>query len=210
MGQAKRGRPRKAGIRNAKGRLIVVPDRGNDRVVARTLSFARFHRAGADQQLVDQIGRVWTAGLLDGRCCDGAMLRDIGRRYASLYWHQFAALAPKTMQLERRDRAAANDAAWDDKPGEYFGRLEEAARAAGRDAVTAMHALCVDGWWFPDTDAPWIDRLIRSAMYDAGGPAEETVATNADRLKLDAAMRALEAMVGGKAMPFQGAVMERS
>ena len=73
MGQARRGRPRKAGARNAKGRLIVLPDRGNAVVQARAAMFARFQSGRADQQVGDQIGRAWAAGLLDGMECDAAI-----------------------------------------------------------------------------------------------------------------------------------------
>jgi hypothetical protein len=198
MGQARRGRPRKAGARNAKGRLIAVPDRGNAVVQARQALFARFQSGRADQQVGDQIGRVWAAGLLDGLGRDAAILRDMGRRYGGLYWHHFAALAPKTGQLERRDRTAANDGDGQDRPGEYFAALDALACAAGRDAVAAMHSLCVDGWWFPDTDAPWIKRLIESAVRDAGGQATGDVATAADRARMNAAAMALLAMVEGR------------
>ncbi len=198
MGQAKRGRPRKAGARNAKGRLIVLPDRGNVVVQARAAMFARFQSGRGDQQVGDQIGRAWAAGLLDGMERDAAMLRDIGRRYGGLYWHQFAALAPKTGQLERRDRTAANDGDGQDNPGEYFATLDALAHKAGRDAVAAMHSLCVDGWWFPDTNALWIERLIASAVRNAGGRETGDAATAADRTRMEAAVAALLAMVEGR------------
>lgn len=198
MGQAKRGRPRKPGARNAKGRLLVVPDLGNIRVQARATTFARFQSGRADQQVIDQIGRIWAVGLLDGFGIDPAMLRDIGRRYGGLYWHEFAAMAPKTGQWERRDRTPANDAAWDDKPGEYFARLDALARNAGREAVAAMHSLCVDDWWFPDTNAPWVERLINAAIRDTGGHPRGDLAGPADRARLTAAADALAAMVEGR------------
>ena len=198
MAQAKRGRPRKAGARNAKGRLIALPDRGNDRIQARAAAYARFQSGRGDQQVGDQIGRAWAVGLLDGQTCDAAILRDIGRRYGGLYWHQFAAMAPKTGQWERRDRAAANDAGWNDNPGEYFMTLDTLARNAGREAVAAMHALCVDSWWFPDTDAGWVGRLINSAIRDTGGHPLGDLATAGDRARMQAAVAALLAMVEGR------------
>jgi len=198
MGQARRGRPRKAGARNAKGRLILLPDRGNIRVQARAAAFARFQSGRADQQVIDQIGRAWAVGLLDGFGIDPVMLRDIGRRYGGLYWHQFAAMAPKTGQWERRDRTAANDGRWEDNPGEYFARLDTLARNAGREAVAAMHGLCVDGWWFPDTNAPWVERLINAAIRDAGGHPLGDLAGPSDRARLAAAAEALAAMVEGR------------
>ena len=167
MGQARRGRPRKAGARNAKGRLILLPDRGNIRVQARSAAFARFQSGRADQQVADQIGRAWAVGLLDGLDHDAAILRDIGRRYGGLYWHEYA-------------------------------RLDALARQAGRDAVAAMHGLCVDGWWFPDTNAPWVERLIQTAIYDAGGQPLGERASASDRARMMAAAEALAAMVEGR------------
>lgn len=198
MGQARRGRPRKAGGRNVKGRLIVLPDRGNIRVQMRSSTFARFQDGRADQQVADQIGRAWAAGLLDGLEQDAAILRDIGRRYGGLYWHQFAAMAPKTGQLERRDRSAANDGRWEDNAGEYFAKLDALARQTGREAVAAMHSLCVDGWWFPDTDTPWIGRLINSAIREVGGHPLGDPAQPADRARMAAAADALAMMVEGR------------
>jgi hypothetical protein len=81
MGQARRGRPRKAGARNAKGRLILTPDRGNIRVQARAAAFARFQSGRADQQVTDQVGRVWAVGLLDGFGVDPVILVEIGVGY---------------------------------------------------------------------------------------------------------------------------------
>jgi hypothetical protein len=168
-------------------------------VQARSTAFARFQGGRADQQISDQVGRAWAAGLLDGQACDAAILRDIGRRYGSLYWHEFAAMAPKTGQLERRDRTAAHDGRWDDNPGEYFRTLDRLARETGRDAVAAMHALCVDGWWFPDANMAWVERLISRAVRDAGGPINRDPATAADETKIQNAITALLAMVeGGK------------
>jgi hypothetical protein len=197
MALARRGRPRKTGARTAKGRLIALPDRGNDVVQARAARFARCQDGKADQQVGDQIGRAWAAGLLDGQLCDGAILRDIGRRYGSLYWHEFAAMAPRTGALERRDRSAANDGG-DDRPGEYFRILDGLARQAGRDAVAAMHSLCVDGWWFPDMDQPWLDRLIGGAVGDAGSRRADAPAGPGDRAQLAAAIETLIRMVEGR------------
>jgi len=61
-----------------------------------------------------------------------------------------------------------------------------------------MHGLCVDGWWFPDTNAPWIERLINSAIRDTGGHAMGELAAAADRTRMAAAAAALAAMVDGR------------
>lgn len=208
MGQARRGRPRKAGARDAKGRLITFPDRGNAVVQARSARFARFHDGKADPHLGDQIGRAWAAGLLDGTACDAAILRDVGRRYGGLYWNEFAAMAPKMGALERRDRSFANDNS-DDRPGQLFAALDALARSTGREAVAAMHALCVDTWWFPDADQPWVARLINSAVMDAGGKANDVGACHSDRGKIAAAVKALAAMVEGHAPRPSGRAYDR-
>ena len=148
--------------------------------------------------MADQIGRAWAVGLLDGLDHDPAILRDIGRRYGGLYWHEYARLAPKTGQLERRDRTTADEGNGADNAGAYFARLDALARQAGRDAVAAMHGLCVDGWWFPDTNAPWVERLIQTAIYDAGGQPLGERASASDRARMMAAAEALAAMVEGR------------
>ena len=197
MAQARRGRPRKAGARTAKGRLIVPVDRGNAVVQARAMRFARFQGGKADHQLGDQIGRAWAAGLLDGYDCDAAILRDIGRHYASLYWHEYAALAPKTAAWERRDRSVANDGG-EDRPGERFRILDVLVRDAGRDAADALEDLTVNAWWFPDSDKPWIARLIDSKLADRSVPAPGEGARAGDRERIAAACQALLAMAEGR------------
>ena len=198
MGQAaRRGRPRKAGARTAKGRLIVPVDRGNAMVQARTARFAGFQGGKADQQVGDQIGRAWAVGLLDGHAFDAAILRDIGRTYASLYWHEYAALAPKMASLERRQRSVANDC-WDDKAGARFNTLDTLVRKAGHRAATALEDLTVNGWWFPDDDKPWVARLIRSAIAANGEGADGESAMANDRARLAAACAALLRMAEGR------------
>ena len=196
MAQARRGRPRKAGARNARGRLIVPVDRGNVVVQARAIRFAHFQEGKADQQVADQIGRAWAAGLLDGQGCDAAILRDIGRHFAGLYWHEYAALAPKTAAWERRDRSVASDCSTD-RPGERFRRLDALARSAGRDAMMALEQLAVDNWWFPDSDTPWVARLIDRAVADRCGGRNSAPAQPEDGARIASACRALLAMVQG-------------
>ena len=196
MAHARRGRPRKAGARNAKGRLVVLPDRGNVVVQARAARFARFQDGKAGEQLADQIGRAWAAGLLDGQNCDAAILRDMGRLYASLYWQEYAALAPKTAAWERRDPGiGANTGA--DRSGERFKVLDAIARSAGRDAMIALEELTVNTWWFPDSDTLWVARLIDHAAAERGDRSPGVKVEAGDRAKLAAASQALLAMVEG-------------
>lgn len=183
------GRPRKAGKRNAKGRLIIMPDRGNVMIQVRSARFARFQGGKADQQVHDSIGRLWAVGLLDGFGYDGAILRDVGRRYAQLYWHEFAVMCPTISKSERQSRGGMNEGG-SDAAGRAFEALDDMARSAGHSAVVAMHALCVDPWWFPDTDAPWIGRMVSAAI-------EGGIAQASDHLRLSNAILGLVAMAGG-------------
>lgn len=189
-----RGRPRKTGARNAKGRLLVMPDRGNTKVQARSAMFAKFQGGKADQQVHDQIGRLWAVGLLDGYGCDGAILRDAGRRYAHLYWHRYGEMAPKMGAMERKGQGYGEGGSVAAETA--FAILDELARSAGHDAVTSMHALCVNGWWFPDENDGWADALINTALVMARQPVAGILATSADKRRLAGAMNALLAMVG--------------
>lgn len=197
---AKRGRPKKAGARNKGGRLVAAYDRGNDVVQARSASFACFQQGKADQQLGDQIGRAWAAGLLDGQDIDAAILRDAGRRYAQLYWHEYAAMAPKMGSSERASKGAANDQS-EDRPGQVFQVLDRLVCSAGRDAMSALQDLCVNNWWFPDTSQPWVERMINSARRSAGVKVLGALAVQADHDRMASALQALLAITGTGVRP---------
>ena len=185
-----RGRPRKSGARGKTGRLLATVDHGNDRVQARAALYGRFQDGKAEHQVDDQIGRAWAAGLLDGTTVDAAILRDIGRRYAALYWQVFVAMAPKMGATERRDRSS--EAGHEDPTGEQFRRLDDLARSAGRDACRAMHKLCVDDFWFPDADSAWLIRMVSAVR-------SERPQTKADTDEMRLAVTALVTMVDGRA-----------
>jgi hypothetical protein len=196
-----RGRPRKAGKRHPSGQLVRTPanDKGNAFVQARKEAFHVFQGGKAEQQLSDAIGRVWAAGLLDGAEYDPAILRDIGRRYGSLYWTEYAEVAVRMGSLEPQSKGTGSGS-WEDPKGEFFATLDALAMSAGREAYDAMHKLCVDEWWFPDAQAGWIDRLINTARIRAKQPVCGQLEMAGDREKLDSAMRCLIAMVAGNKM----------
>jgi hypothetical protein len=173
-----------------------MPDRGNDRVQARAAAFARFQHGKAGEQIHDQIGRAWAAGLLDGREIDAAILRDKGREYGGRYWQEFAAMAPSMGAPERTAKGSDNDTG-EDKPGERFMKLDKLARSAGREASDAMHSLCVNEWWFPDDNQPWVDRLIKTAFLKAGAQVAGEIERRGDRELLKLAVDALVAMANG-------------
>lgn len=155
-----------------------------------------FQGGKAEQQLSDAIGRAWAAGLLDGAEYDPAILRDMGRQYGALYWIQYAEVAVRMGTLEPRSKSSGIGR-WDDPKGEIFEKLDGHAMSAGRAAYDAMHKLCVDEWWFPDTQADWIDRLINTARVRAKQPVCGQLEMPGDRAKLDSAIACLIAMVAG-------------
>jgi hypothetical protein len=196
-----RGRTRKAGKRHPGGQLVRTPanDKGNMFVQARREAFEIFHDGKASQQLSDAIGRVWAAGLLDGAEYDPAILRDAGRRYGSLYWHEYSEVAVRMGSFEPRSagKSGLADFRTPDPNGERFASLDNLAMSAGRQAYDAMHKLCVDEWWFPDTQAGWIDRLINTARVKAKQPVCGQLEMAGDRDKLALAKACLIAMVAG-------------
>lgn len=193
-----KGRPRRAGKRHPSGQLVRTPanDKGNVFVQARSEAFEIFHDGKASQQLSDAIGRAWAAGLLDGAEYDPAILRDAGRRYGSLYWTEYGEVAVRMGSLEPRSKGTGGGG-WNDPNGERFAALDSLAMSAGRAGYDAMHKLCVDEWWFPDTQASWIDRLINTARVNAKQPVCGMLEIEGDRAKLRLAIEALIAMVAG-------------
>lgn len=189
------GRKRKANARRTpSGRIsragITPFDYGNDRVQARREAFRVFQGGKADNDLADHIGRAWAAGLLEGTRYDAALLRDIGREYGQLFWMYYQG-GPAVASIETRSRSSGQAAADDqDRRGERFKRLDDAARDAGRAAYSALHALCVNDHWFPDDNPAWLARLLDERMKI------RSVVEAKDRDTILLARSALVAMVG--------------
>lgn len=153
-----KGRPRKIGARRRDGRLVSAPrDQGNAFVQARRAAFAMFQGGKAGDQLGDAIGRAWAVGLLDGRRHDGATLRDLGRRYASLNAIVFAKTQMAVADPEPY-APGTGEGSSEDPIGERYDRLDRCARAAGSKERLAMRKLCVE--CSPDEDPLWLARLI--------------------------------------------------
>ena len=183
-----KGRPRKSGVRRKDGRLASVPrDFGNAFVQARRAAFEMFHGGKAGDHLGDPIGRAWAAGLLDGHRQDGAMLRDIGRRYASLNAIVFAKTQMAVADPEPYSRGTG-DGTNDDPIGERYDRLDRSARDSGSKERLAMRKLCVE--CSPDEDPLWLARLIQCRRAGA-------LPNPRDHMILTQAARALTAMVEG-------------
>jgi len=191
---SKRGRPRKPGIRTAKGRLIQMRDYGNDRVQQRRAIFdAMCIRGGtAAEQAFDGIGQLWALDFLDGHHLDPAVLRDTARKYAQLYWTRNGATAPKTGQAERV--GFSKPSLEDSRSDLLFERWSDSLPTYERRVLE--HAT-IDHW-FVDRVAPFVDRLVSTELLARGrfdGFCE--LSTAHDRDLLEALLRALFVLVDG-------------
>lgn len=184
-----RGRPRKAGARQPCGKLrpAVANDKGSDFVQARRASFEIFQGGKAGDHLSDPIGRAWASGLLDGHAQDAAILRDIGRRYASLNAQVYASLQVVIGDLEPRSRGTGGGSD-EDRTGEAYTRIDQLARNAGSKERLAMQKLCLPTT--PDEDPLWLGRLIQCRFW-------KRVPIERDHMIMTQAVRALVAMVEG-------------
>ena len=189
-----KGRPRKSGKRFGCGKLRPEPcsDRGNDVVQARREAFSVFQGGKASEQIHDPIGRAWAAGLLDHPRFDGAMLRDIGRRYASLHERTFSATQVRLWSAERRSAKGntKHEPILPDPLGERFATLDKLAKNAGSKSYLAMKKLALHD--NPDSNPPWLDRLI-NARVSSRNQVEDR-----DGWILKKAVEALVFMVDGK------------
>ena len=169
MGKAKRGRPKKAGERTKGGRLKPAHDYGNEKVAALLSIFAPFQGGKAGQWVAaSPIGRAWAVGLLDGFDVDPAAIRDAGLSYAARYWGYYP--APSSVAAyggESRKGSSCGDG--EDPRGETFQRLDLALKGAGRAAYDAVQALVVNGYWAPDENPAWLDRLINERLLRQRG-----------------------------------------
>lgn len=186
-------RPRKSGPRRKDGRLAIqAHDYGNIRVRERREAFKVFQGGKADQQVHDPIGRAWAVGLLDGTTQDAAILRDIGRRYASLYALVYRQTGTAVGELEPRSRGTG-DGVDTDPTGQRYATLDALARSAGSKQRLAMQKLCCGD--SPDSNPEWLNRLIVARLdfiKDAMRPFER------DHMIMTQAIAALVAMVEGK------------
>lgn len=149
-----------------------------------------FQGGKIDQQISDQIGRAWAAGLLDGSGVDPAVLRDVGREYAALYWMYWPPRVATVAKYGAGGSGKGPSGSLDSRD-ERFRRLDDLARGAGHLAYAAMQDFCVNGYWLPDDNCPWVARLLDEAMAlpDVAWPSA------GDRELLRAAVFGLAAMV---------------
>lgn len=194
-----KGRKRKSGERFPGGQLRPSFDRGTERVQALRQRFSAFEGGKGGDHVGDPIGRAWIVGLLENPYVDPAALRDAGRQYAARYWGYWPATVGVGNYLaETRKGGGFGDG--EDPRGETFRRLDRLLVDAGSAAHDAVQSLCLDRYWLPDDDPPWVARLINKRMIQSRQPVAGQLPVDADWRHLAAAIEGLLALAGDPSM----------
>lgn len=140
-----RGRPRKQGRRDSKGKLrpIIMPDRGNDRTAAKREKF------GTDG--ADAIGRAYRAGLLGE---DGQILMQTARSFHRAYWPMLGVGHPGCALGDRAGGGGDGNLASERWVVNTVRRIDK----MGREHRKAFDELVLD--FNPDYGPEWLDRHI--------------------------------------------------
>jgi hypothetical protein len=169
---AKRGRPRKAGARDANDRLLrnVEPC---ERVQQRRELYAWLvptkgpeGRGGSiDQDVCDGIGQLHALGLLDGHGFEAQDLRDKGREWRDHYCKLLRGHGFKTGSYERMDKSRGEQTYT--ARDERFDRVDEELRGLERSALLSLLVDPVVGSR-PDgrDDVPWVNSHIAYALLE--------------------------------------------
>lgn len=162
--------------------------------------FAKAARAANAMQRRDPIGRACHEGLLEGFGVDPGALRDLGRRYGLLYWHEYrsvdATVGGYTEMVALGSVKLTGDGLGKDALGAQWKALSAIVDAMGHDVRTALQRLCVDGMWFEE-GPDWLDRLINEARAKRGDQVAGMMAGFADHRTLRLACSALVALAKG-------------
>lgn len=145
--KAKRGRPK-----------LPPRDHGNDKHRARAEQWAARASQSALGHEMNAPGRLMLAGAFDGLPEAPEALLAALLEYSHAYWRYYGG-GPKIGQWERRDKS--HDNTWEDKPGEWFERLDQRLRDCGHEQHRAVYQAVVAMHWYPDSDWPWAARVIR-------------------------------------------------
>jgi hypothetical protein len=188
----------------AGGYIVLLPDETPAEAVDRERE-ALFVKAEATANAVerrDPIGRAWHEGLLDGQGVDAEVLRDLGRNFGWLYWHEYRAVDATIGGYS--DMVALGSVRLGAGARDTLGTLFKAYGAIldgmGRNVRAALDRLCVDDMWFSE-GPDWLDRLIRTRRL-ARDPKTVIVgelARKDDERTMELALRALVALARGGA-----------
>lgn len=141
-----RGRPRKQGRRDDKGKLrpINMPDRGNDRTAAKREKF------GTDG--CDAIGRAYRAGLLGE---DGQALMRVGRDIFRTYWSTFGV---GKIGCTLGERTGDGSYMGEKRTEDWLNRKLDDIGPVGSGARLAFDELVLDDHF--DAGPAWLDVLL--------------------------------------------------
>jgi hypothetical protein len=178
-----KGRPSKSGKRHTCGKLVAVKGpkfvSPADYIERARERFRKFQGGKADAHIRDPIGRAWAVGLLENHRFDPAVLRDAGRDYADRHFSYFpggSSIANYEGQDRRGDHGVVDPVVKlgvevpRDLRGERYRKLDAAMRDAGMTAYHAAQSVLIDCHWVPDTNPPWLERLINDRLAKAGVP----------------------------------------
>lgn len=193
------GRKRRSGDRFPGGQLRPTFDRGTDRAQELRAKFAIFAGGKGGDHVGDPIGRAWIVGLLENPHVDPAALRDAGRQYAARYWGYWPTVAGVGNYLgETRRGGGFGDP--EDPRGATFQRLDMLLSTAGRAAYAAVQDLSLSEHWTPDSDPPWLARLITLRLVEAKAAAVGQLPVRADWAQLEHALAGLLTLAGDASM----------
>lgn len=189
---ARKGRPRKAGQRDKRDRLLQLKDYGNERVQARRDLFhgvrknAEGKTVDVSDDISDAAGQLHALGFFDNHGHEPDLIRDTMRDYGFAYWSRNADKAPKCGQYERSDRA--KDHLNDTRLDLNFERMTRALDNI-RYEQRCLESLVCECWWTDDLPG-FAQCLIGDRLRLLGRvPSSDSPGLN-DREILDGALRA--------------------
>lgn len=147
----------------------------------------------------DPIGRAWHEGLLDGHGVGSEVLRDVGRQYGFLYWHEYrsvdATVGGYAEMVALGSVRLAGEVGLDGL-GMLWRAFSAIVDPLGHEVRDALHRLCVNDMWFSE-GPDWLDRLIALARAGRGEAVAGELARRGDEARLRLAVGALAALARG-------------
>lgn len=191
---ARKGRPRKAGLRDKRDRLLLAPDRGNDRVQERRMLFygvrknAEGKMVDVSDDISDAPGQLHALGFFDEHGHEPDLIRDTMRDYGFGYWNRNADKAPKCGKYERASHG--KDPFMDTRADLKFEDMLNALVPLRHDRQ-CLELLVCDYWWGDDLP-PFAKALIceRLLQLNKTIPPFVEFPTMNDHAILEGALRA--------------------
>lgn len=126
--------------------------------------FLKAERAANALQRRDPIGRAWHEGLLDRQGVDPEVLRDLGREFGFLYWHEYREVDATVGGYS--DMVALGSvrlcSAGRDTLGAMWKAYSRIVDEMPKPVRPALDRLCVNDMWFAE-GPDWLDRIINTA-----------------------------------------------